>query len=278
MMNSRKLLIVGGDSWSNPKESCYKNAGIDTIWPEMAAEFLDMDIINISEGGAGNDWISGQILDTIEQNQDRDIVVMALWSQAIRVVPFDLPLGQFTFNIYCPELRKPIGPLKEEIQDNFRDLFRLHVYDNDAPPAFQLTKEQFWMKVANISLRHIYHLNHYCETKGIPIIHHRALHTLAGIEWMLKKQLNFELRKKVFEVCKDNYYYKKIQTWKNIVGDPDFFKMGSSCFDLYEKYYISREEKHPNTQGHMLIANSFVNKYIELYEERSTAEPSFVYV
>jgi hypothetical protein len=276
-MDDKKLLIVGGDSWSNPKENCYQSEGIDIIWPEMVAEFLDWDIINVSEGGAGNDWISGQILDAVEENQHRDIVVMALWSQAIRIVPFDLPYGQFTFNIYSPDLRKPIGPLKQEIQDNFRDLFRLHVYDPDAPPDYQLTKEQFWMKVANQSLRYIFHLNNYCQSKNIPIIHHRALHTLAGIEWMLKKHLDFEARKEVFEVCKENYYYKKILEWKNIVGDPDFFKMGSSCFDMYEKYYISRQEKHPNTQGHMLIANSFVNKYIELYEEKSTAEPDYVY-
>lgn len=276
-MENKKLLIVGGDSWSNPRETCYRKANIDTIWPEMVAEFLDWDIINVSEGGAGNDWISGQILDTIEKNQHRDIVVMALWSQAIRITPFDLPWGQFTFNIYCPDMTKPIGPLKQEIQENFRDLFKLHVYDQNAPPGCQLTKEEFWMKVANQSLRYIYHLDNYCQSKNIPIIHHRALHTLAGIEWMLKKHLDFEERKEVFAVCEDNCYYKKIQTWKNIVGDPDFFKIGSSCFDLYEKYYISRQEKHPNTQGHMLIANSFINKYIELYEERSTAVPSYVY-
>ena len=68
----RKLLIVGGCSWSNPNEECYHVAGIDKIWPEMVAEFLDMDLINVSEGGAGNDYIYGQTLDAIEENKDRD--------------------------------------------------------------------------------------------------------------------------------------------------------------------------------------------------------------
>jgi hypothetical protein len=273
----RKLLIVGGCSWSNPNEECYHVAGIDKIWPEMVAEFLDMDLINVSEGGAGNDYIYGQTLDAIEENKNRDIVVMALWSQAIRMVPFDLPIGQFTFGVHTPMLVPPIGPLKEDIQERFRDLFWLHVYDQDAPMHLQLTKEEFWTKIANVSLRNIYMLDHYCKTRDIPILHHRALHTLAGIEWLLKKQINFQLRKQVFDACQNNQYYQKIQKFKNIVGHPNFFEPGSSCFDLYEKYYITPQEKHPNTQGHMLIANSFVNKYIELYEERSTSEPSFVY-
>lgn len=274
---NKKLLVVGGDSWSNPNESCYRDADIDKIWPEMAADFLDMDVINVSRGGAGNDWISGNIIDAIEENSHREIVVFALWTQAMRFVPFDIPDGQFTFNVHSIELAAPIGPLKEEIQDKFRYLFRLHVYDENAPPSYQLTEEEFWLKVANVSLRNIYQLNEYCNSKDIPILHHRALPTLSGIEWMLEKKIDFSLRDKVLETCKSNQYYKKITAWDNIVGHPFFFKKGSSCFDLYEKYYISREEKHPNTQGHMLIANSFVNKYIELYEERSIAEPSYVY-
>lgn len=274
----RKLLIVGGCSWSNPNEECYRLANIDTIWPDMVAEFLDMDLINVSEGGAGNDWIYGQLIDAIEANSDREIVVMANWSQAIRMVPFDLPIGQFTFGVHTPDLVPPIGPLKENIQEKFRDLFYLHVYDrNDAPPHLQLTEEEFWLKVANVSMRNIYMLDQYCKERNIPVLHHRALHTLAGIEWLLKRQINFNLRKKVFDACQKNQYYQKIQKFENIVGHPNFFEPRSSCFDLYEKYYISPSEKHPNTQGHMLIAHSFVNKYIELYEERSKSEPSFVY-
>ena len=46
--SSRKLLIVGGDSWSNPNESCYIEYGVNKIWPNIVADFLDMDLINIS--------------------------------------------------------------------------------------------------------------------------------------------------------------------------------------------------------------------------------------
>lgn len=267
----RKLLIVGGDSWSDPNDPCYKEYGVKNIWSDIVADFLDMDLINISIGGAGNDYIHGKVIDAIEDNIDRDIVVMVNWSQAMRIVPFEIRLAQLTFNVHMPELGPPFGPAKEECQKALRHLYQLHVNEK------VLEKENFWLKVANVSLRNIYLLNEYCRLRDIPLLHHRALPTLVGIEWILKPEIDLELREYVLEVCKQNQYYQKITKFDNIVGHSNFFEKGSSCFDLYQKYFLSLTEKHPNEAGHQLIAHSFVNKYIELYEEKSTAQPSYVY-
>ena len=48
-------------------------------------------------------------------------------------------------------------------------------------------------------------------------------------------------------------------------------------YELYPKYWLSQDEHHPNAQGMQLIAHSFVNKYIEKYQERATAEADYVY-
>lgn len=269
--SSRKLLIVGGDSWSNPNESCYIEYGVNKIWPDIVADFLDMDLINISIGGAGNDFIHGQLVDVIEQNLNRDIVVMVNWSQATRVNPYEMLIGQLTFNAHLQKLVPPFGPAKEKCQKALRCLYQLHVNDK------VLEKEEFWLKVANVSLRNIYLLNEYCKLRNIPLLHHRALPTLVGIEWILNPEDNFELREYILEVCKQNQYYQKILKFDNVVGHPNFFEKGSACFDLYHRYYLSQTEKHPNEAGHQLIAHSFVNKYIELYEEKSLAQPSYVY-
>ena len=271
---TRKLLIVGGDSWSNPNEDCYLRYGVKKIWADVVADFLDMDLINVSTGGAGNSYIHGQIVDAIEDNIDRDIVVMANWSQAIRIVPFEMKLAQLTFNVHMPELRPPFGPAKNECQKALRHLYQLHV---DHPDHYFMEKEEFWLKVANVSLRDIYLLNEYCKLRNIPLLHHRALPTLSGIEWILKPEIDFELRDYILEVCKQNQYYQKILKFDNIVGHPNFFEKGSACFDLYQKYFLSLDEKHPNESGHQVIAHSFINKYIELFEEKTTSEPSYVY-
>jgi len=265
---TRKLLIVGGDSWSDPNDPCYKKHNIRKIWPDVVADFLDVDIINISKGGAGNSFIHGQIIDAIEDNCDRDIIVMANWSQAIRIVPYEMLLAQLTFNVHMPVLEPPFGPAKDNCQKTLRHLFQLHV---DHPDHYFMEKEEFWLKVANVSLRDIYLLNEYCKLRDIPILHHRALPTLVGIEWILKPEIDFKLREDVLEVCKQNQYYQKILEFDNVIGNSNFFEKGSSCFELYHKYFLTLEEKHPNESGHQLIAHSFINKYIELYEEKTTS-------
>ena len=233
--SSRKLLIVGGDSWSDPNDPCYKEYNVRKIWPEIVADFLDVDIVNVARGGAGNSFIHGQVIDAIEANIDRDIIVMVNWSQAIRLVPFELNLAQLTFNIHMPTLAPPFGLAKDNCQNELRKLFQLHVNQSI------MEEEEFWLKIANVSLRDIYLLNEYCKLRDIPLLHHRALPTLSGIEWILKPEMDFKLRDYVLEVCKQNQYYQKILKFNNVVGHPNFFEKGSACFDLYQKYFLSQK-------------------------------------
>ena len=81
---TKKLLIAAGDSWTDPNEECYRNLGMTEIWPDYVAKFLDMDLINVGLGGAGNEYIHNKAVDAIEENSDRDIVVMVGWSQSQR--------------------------------------------------------------------------------------------------------------------------------------------------------------------------------------------------
>lgn len=273
---TKKLLICGGDSWSSPNDPCYVEFGVDRIWTDMVADFMDWDIINLGRGGVDNGYIYGKVVDAIEENSDRDIVVMVNWSQAIRLVPYDLNIGQLTWNINMPNLAPPFGPAKVRAQESLRDLFSLHIQEGTRF-ANKLQIEEFWMKVANFSLRQIYQLDTYCKNKEIPIIHHRALQTLSGIEWILEPRINPYLRRDMLKVVKENQYYKKISKLKNVVGNKNFFAKKSSCFELYPDYYLSPSEKHPNKQGMSLIAHSFINKYLEIYGSETTAEPSYVY-
>lgn len=260
-----KLLIVGGDSWSDPNEDYYIENNIDKVWANYAAELLNVDLVNISQGGASNSFICGQVIDAIEANPDREIVVMVNWSDAIRITPFDIRKVQLMFNA-------------KELPENLRSrkfAWYRHKAQNYLRLAFNLaiersfiTEKQFWLNVANISLREIYLLNEYCRLRNIPIIHHKAMPTLAPIGQVLTQKDDHDLNQYIMKMCEDNIYYKKILKFTNIVGNDNFFAKGSSCFELYPKYYISEEEKHPNKDGHKLIGYSFVNKYIELYESR----------
>jgi len=279
---SKKLLIAGGDSWSSPKEPYYEESGMDKIWPDYVADFFFFFLIHTGLGGCGIFYIHNAVVDAVEANPDREIVVMVAWSQAMRSVPFDMSIGQLTFNVHMPDLQPPFGLARTQCQKRIAELLRLHVecYDDRGSKVVGHTKDEFYRMVARWSLRHIYLLNEYCKNKNIEIIHHRALNILNGIEWILDPKLDHVNRHNMnMAVRADhpmNHYFQKIKEWNNVVG-PDLFQKGSDCYALYPKYYISKTEPHPNAKGMELIAHSFVNKYIEVYEERSTGEADYVY-
>ena len=160
-------------------------------------------------------------------------------------------------------------------------------YDPDIPGGVcthgitGVSKNDFYRMVMRWSIRHIYMLDTYCKSKGIQIIHHKALNIMNGIEWIIDPAINMWNREEAHKAIREkdnpiNHYFNKIRTWKNVVGG-DLFELGTSCYELYPKYYLSQEEQHPNAQGMQLIAHSYVNKFIETYEERATTEADYVY-
>jgi len=271
MSTTKKLLITGGDSFTDPRGSFYIKNGIKYVWADYVAKTLDFDLINVSRCGMGNEYINGKVIDAIEENIDRDIVVMANWSAMNRTALWNYSFCDIRFS---EKLKN--NPMIDETDDEYNYYEELHyeatttlrrlwwsyIADKNYP---ECSKEDFWSSVVNVNLRNIYLLDKYCRLNNIPILHHRALSIFSGVEWILKNELNFQLRNRIIFNSRKNQYYKKIQKFKNVVGDPDLLKHGTACFDMYEKYFISKEEKHPNEKGHQLIASSFVDKYIELY-------------
>ena len=275
--SSKKLLIASGDSWTNDKEDCYRDAGMTEVWPDYVANFLDFDVLNVAQGGAGNQYICDKAIDAIENNLDRELVVMVGWSQSHRIVPYEMVNGQLTHTLLMPEGEPPVGKYKRQAEIAIQKLAKCHVDFDVLKACDMMTKEEFYLQVGNQSMRAIYLLNDYCERRNIPLIHGRALDTLSGIEWILKSEMNPYERDIVYKSCEKSVYYNKIKKFKNIIGDPDFFKRQASWFSVYGKYYISEDEKHPNSQGMQLIAHSFVSKYLEMYGETTEEDPVYVY-
>ena len=84
----RKKLIVSGCSFTtnNYKSTTYPEMNCDwSKWPELLAEKLDMDCVNLAFSGAGNHFIFQTIMDTIIRTPRDEIgMVIAAWSQANR--------------------------------------------------------------------------------------------------------------------------------------------------------------------------------------------------
>lgn len=56
----KKILIVSGDSFSDKNFRTWIHPELDTSWPkwpEIVAERMNMDCINLAKSGASNDYI-----------------------------------------------------------------------------------------------------------------------------------------------------------------------------------------------------------------------------
>jgi len=84
----KKILLVSG--CSNTERSFYSeiHPELDTTWPkwpELLAEKLNMDCVNLAKSGAGNEYIYTSILKYITENDTSNIgLVIPAWTQCQR--------------------------------------------------------------------------------------------------------------------------------------------------------------------------------------------------
>ena len=65
----KKVLLVGGCSFTANNFETLVHPEMDTswqMWPQLLAKKLDMELINVAIGGAGNEQIFSSLLDTMQ--------------------------------------------------------------------------------------------------------------------------------------------------------------------------------------------------------------------
>ena len=65
---SKKILLVSGDSWGDPNWTSIQHPSMDCSWPkwpELLAEKLDMDCVNLCKSGSGQERIYSTLLDKL---------------------------------------------------------------------------------------------------------------------------------------------------------------------------------------------------------------------
>ena len=72
---SRKLLITSGCSWTAGSAKIYQKY----VWPTVLAKKLDMECVNVGNGGVGNEYIYNRIIDKLCTTK-RIGLAICLWS------------------------------------------------------------------------------------------------------------------------------------------------------------------------------------------------------
>ena len=142
----KKILLVSGCSYTDPNFYSIFHPDMDCnwpMWPELLAEKLNMQCINLAMSGAGQEYIYSTLLDYITKNNTDNIgLVIAAWSQSqrkdfqkenklwtnLRIDPHGHIYGwmykslryYFSFKILCEHFKLPYKQL--QMMSPFKDV------------------------------------------------------------------------------------------------------------------------------------------------------------
>lgn len=241
--SSKTLLITGGCSFTDSNLEQYIKLCIDA-WPEVVADFMDWDLLNAGKGGGSNGHIFKSVIDAINENRDKNIVVMLSWTNPQRLSVYGY--GNLHTDLHLSPNQKRIisNPNLNAMRIVSKQLSELR----EMVPNNKVQLED--------TFRYIWLLNYFCEKENIKIINGKSLNFFRQDDTGYTKDLD------------SIEYYNLIKDY----FDPQFpaCDLHSASPTIVEEYVIKPygEDKdfHPNQKGHDLIAHRFIQRYREKYE------------
>ena len=232
-----KKLIVSGCSWGDKIFFSPYHPDMDCDWPKwpnILAEKLGMECVNLCKCGAGQEYIYSSLCDYIQKTPKEEIgMVMAAWSTAPR-------------RDYCTKDR-----WTNDRQDMRGDL-------------------KYWVER---SIRYQYAFQNLMEQEKLPYLHFQMISLYRGHVWELKRlkgkssmeQKGFgmytvdeqgeDLKKIVLNTMKNSPYYNKFNDkFFNWPGDEELGGFSIEFGALKEEHKISELDRHPNAKGQQKIA------------------------
>ena len=250
----KKILLVGGCSYSNDNFRSVHHPDLDVSWPKwptILAKKLDMELINLSESGAGQEYIYSNIIDKLQTIDHSKIgLVIAAWSTAPRrdyqIESLYLQKAKWTNDMYDTK-----GFMNYWIDRSLRYYYSLQTiceYLKIPLKQFQMVdlfKGYLWQEL--ISRR----TNDVADDKLIPVLNRPEDLTIDEKYWKEKKEKGYLAQ------IHDSPYYEKIND--NFIGWPtdprlNGYSMSDKVLDNTTDR-ISEIDLHPNKQGQEKLAN-----------------------
>lgn len=273
-MSTKKLLIAVGDSFTDPHLYSF----IPKVWPEYVAELESWDHINLGKGGASNHYIFNQAIDAIEKYQDRDIILIANWSDVLRINLFDITSGMLEGEdrlIQRFESKSKDNDFTEERIETMRKyLYRTLQLTSVISQWIDESKEKnmvlsdVYFKIVNYSLRTMYLLEEYCTLRGIEFYHFSSISPLADESFVGAmtshqkctyeiKSFSEEIEEGIDKIKNKSVWYKKLSESKKYIG----FSWDANHYIGQHELVVSKNDRHPNAAGHELLGN-IIHKFI----------------
>jgi len=250
----KKILLVGGDSFSDQSCSSYKGKDILT-WPVLLAEKLNMNLVCVASAGGGNEQIYSSIQDWvcthIDHPHPKDIgMVIAAWSKAER--------------------------MDFEIKNHFAPFDRLQSGDRRTWENTRVSPRGGIFHFMRKSVRNFHNLQMLCESNNIPYKQFQALSLFRDYINEYHRPNAVGVRLKCIDYISESAQFRHINK-DNFIGWPLYDEAGGfTVGDLRSKKYreaiynlanispyhgakdvdcvIGPNDTHPNKIGHELIA------------------------
>jgi hypothetical protein len=226
-------------------------------WPQLVADELGQECVNLGRGGYGNDYIQITLSQFILENY-RDIdAVFVSWSEASR------------FHLYYNKHFNPLVWLRGQDGDPYSDgyTFLTSPYIVGQDLANYLTKIDTAQSMMRKFYNEVYVVQELCKVLGIKYVFSSALRP-----YNHKELLQWDPEHPFKKVIAPTVDFNSIDK-DHYIGWPVWSESGGFC--MYDKitktrtararYTVGANDGHPSAHGHKLIADMHIIKYGELY-------------
>tara|TARA_B100000035_G_scaffold145034_1_gene123508 strand:- start:232 stop:948 length:717 start_codon:yes stop_codon:yes gene_type:complete len=224
----KKYLIASGCSWGDPNFISLEHPDMDcdwSKWPELLADKLDMQVINLCKSGQGQEYIYSSLIEKVLEIPKEEIgLVVAAWSTAPR-----------------RDYQLPIINSKNKIKwtSDHTDL---------------RGSVEYWI---SRSMRYYYSFQSVLENLKIPYKQIQLVHLYTGYLWEeLRKKGALYTKQDAPELDGELYKYKKEyqkRCSETIVNSPFYNKINKHFLNFNKSEItidrISELDKHPSAKG-----------------------------
>ena len=265
-IDTNKLLVAGGCSYTAPNRSIYMSKSIPVIpvWCDNLSQWYNMKLVNLGIGGTGNSFIAQRINEYIITNHKKIGLVCILWSGWERLSFYNYKNFSIIPDVSNYESHAPcdIIDFSKSVVNNFSILL-------DQFPCHASTIVDSIIKHNIMAFNSVETL---CKLYNIPYVF------MQGVVW------NAFSSSSLLEKYSNNYQeiLESILANEHLIDESKFIgwpldeRLGGFCYPtIRDRYTKKHEEWHlvPGFDGHPNeIAHEYIAKYIhkgieEIYEK-----------
>jgi hypothetical protein len=256
----RKVLLVSGDSFTDPFNRSASHPLLDCSWPkwpELLAEKLDMDCINLGRSGTGNNYIYSSLRDFILKHPKK-----------------------YNGKTYTPIHNDRIGLIIAGWSQGFRTDWQFGKYGRWRHERMPIKKDGDILGWLHESLNYYLDFQTLCNSESLKFMHVQMIpmyiEYIRGLPPTEQQIIYDGLDREKDSVSYSGDKAKVLKEIEKIYDDYDplidnclFWKNESLNISLFGEwpnhYVISEADNHPNAGGHELIAQTLFKHYEKTY-------------